>query len=283
MSRPLRAFYWLHVPLIFVGTVAVGAEYGFLVALVDWPALGGFLFPTILAVLGLIAISALMFLIPPIPPQLSPRVFDALNLATMLLWHVGSGVGLYLHSGDDARSFGHVVIASMIAWGLLSSAAMVGLWLWLRRDDARDRARWTGYASVGLARLATLIGGPKRAWRGEEYLGGLTGEGAPTGWRQIRHAAGLVVAAIVMRARDAGAVLMRPVDWLLAKPRTEYAAGIAAAGTAAYFLQLGGLPSLLGNLDNVLAAAAVVEGGGFFLRLQRGVAPVAPKARRDRP
>lgn len=66
---------------------------------------------------------------------------------------------------------------------------------WFRRGTAHE-----------LARLAVVIAGPSRAWRGEEFAADLTGRDqatAPSGrWMRITYSIGLIHAALVMRASD---------------------------------------------------------------------------------
>ncbi|HEV2891769.1 MAG TPA: hypothetical protein VGX28_15465 [Frankiaceae bacterium] len=135
-------------------------------------------------------------------------------------------------------------------------------------------------AAWRLADLAALIGGRKRAFRREEYRRVLAEARGEPGRAQLRHGVGFVVAAVRMRARDAGRRLGRVLDWFLAKPRLEYASGTAAGLTAAYFLG-GGVAPLLGNLENVLAAATLVEVPGIFLRTARAVPPVPRRENGD--
>jgi hypothetical protein len=61
------------------------------------------------------------------------------------------------------------------------------------------------------------------------------------------------------------------LDWALAEPRTEYLTGTAAITTAGYFLTTKGLAGLLGNLENVGAAAVLLYGPGRWLRGRRGI------------
>lgn len=130
-------------------------------------------------------------------------------------------------------------------------------------------------AAVRLAILAGTIGGPKRAGRTEEFITDIIREDAGvSSSRRLRHAVGLTYAACVMRAGDLARPLLRPVDWALARPRTEAVAAGAAIAAAVYFLHTGGLPSFMDNIHNIVDAAGGILAPG--LRRYRSI----PSARR---
>jgi hypothetical protein len=134
-----------------------------------------------------------------------------------------------------------------------------------------------------LTKLAVVIGGRKRAWRGDEWAGDLaTGSdpGSPPGkWARMRYGACLVVAAVCMRAGDLLRLLGRMLDWTLAEPRTEVLVGVATLCTAGYFWRTGGLAGVMSNFENVLATAVLTSGPALWLRKHRAVPPARRRKR----
>jgi hypothetical protein len=68
--------------------------------------------------------------------------------------------------------------------------------------------------------------------------------------------------------------------WALAKPRTETLSAMAAIVAVACFAHTTGFAELMGNLENVGTAGALVY--GLWLRKHRGVPPVPPRQRDER-
>ena len=154
--------------------------------------------------------------------------------------------------------------------------------MFLRQPMYGRREDWTmlaGRMSSRLVSLAGLVGGRRRAWRTAEFRAFLVplDGGGPSGWRQIRYGAGFVRAALVMRLRDLGRMLLWSLDWMLAKPRAERLAAFGAVMTAWYLFVTSGLAGLVGGLDNVLAAFGLCYGSGRYLRQSRGVPPAQPR------
>lgn len=176
-----------------------------------------------------------------------------------------------------------LVVCAGLLWGFKQGGFVkivkktVRLIQHLRRVTQEDGRQIVGRIPGLLAALAIIVGGGERSWRAEEFLADLTGSDRPSGWAQVRYSGGLVRGAAVMRTRDLCRPLMRLVDWVLAKPRTERLAATAAIATACYFVAQKGISGLLGNLENVAAAAGLLYGPGVWLRSRRGVPPVPPR------
>lgn len=179
--------------------------------------------------------------------------------------------------GGEVFSRGAVVPRRRLINGLARRATR---WLGEQtRSSVRDHVLETTARRLTL--LAVVIGGHSRAWRAEEFLADLIRSGTagtgPRPWRQLRHASGFVYGAVIMRAHDLCRPLARLLDWALAKPRTEALSVTAAIITASYFMNTMGLTGLLGNLENVVAAAILVYGPGRWLRAHRSVQPAAKR------
>lgn len=144
-----------------------------------------------------------------------------------------------------------------------------------------SRARRAGQiVALRLADLAVVVAGASRAWRAEEFRANLAPratDGERSGGAPVRHAVGLLRWAVVARLRDLTRLLSPVLDWMLAKPRTEYLAALVTVATGGYFLVTSGFAGLLHDLDNVAAAFFLLYGAGVFLRTQREVPPAPPR------
>ncbi|WP_084965789.1 hypothetical protein [Thermoactinospora rubra] len=142
---------------------------------------------------------------------------------------------------------------------------------------ALRRASW-GEASrkgaLALAGLAVIIGGSKRAWRAKEFIANLhfgPGDGrVPKPHELLAHAAGLVIGAIKVRARDAARPGVKILDWILVAPRTEFLIAIVTVLGASYYARNGrGWDGVMSNMENISAIALLVAAVLLWLRTRR--------------
>lgn len=148
----------------------------------------------------------------------------------------------------------------------------------------RPRRRRARISPQRLTSLAVLIAGRQRAgvsgeWR--SHLAGETGAGLSES-RQVRAAAGFMLAAMRYRLRDLADLLWPPADAVLAsRELSNLAALIPTLYVSVLFIREGGLIGLADHLED----AAVVWGGGYALirlgRWWRGVKPPKHKPRRE--
>lgn len=142
---------------------------------------------------------------------------------------------------------------------------------------------WYARLSERLANLAVFLAGRKRAVMGSEWcahLSGETGKGLPA-VRQVREAAGFLLAAIRYRLQDLADLLWRPVDTVLAsRELSNLIVVLATLGVTVVFIRQGGLNGLADNLGSV----AVVWGAALGLihvgRRWRDLNPPERKLRR---
>lgn len=133
-----------------------------------------------------------------------------------------------------------------------------------------------------LTSLAVSIAGRKRTvmdgeWRA--HLSGETGNGLP-GCRQVREAAGFLLAAVRYRLRDIAALAWRLTDAVLAsRGASSFVVLAAALSVAALFIWHGGLYELAGKLGNVAVVWAAACG---LIRVGRQWRDVEPPERRLR-
>jgi hypothetical protein len=199
-----------------------------------------------------------------------------LLLSGMGSFSVGAWGSSVFHgtAADLLLGSGAAVVGMTIAWwpDIRRSIAV-----WRRRHSLRTivRRRLVQTTAHGLAMTAIFIGGRSRAWRSREYLANLAGydtRPGPPPWGQIRHAAGLIRGALVMRAGDLARLLVRLLDWTLAMPRTEWLVATLTLLSAIYFLRAGGFSGFMHSLGNVLAVALLI-GPAVWLRRTRDVPP----------
>ncbi|MBB3075573.1 hypothetical protein [Streptomyces violarus] len=104
-----------------------------------------------------------------------------------------------------------------------------------------------------------------------------------TPWQQRRYAAGFLIAALRMRARDLLCPLWRPVDWLLSKDsRTNGVIATVVGAQAIYIVDDGGIPALVTEIwepCGILGAGLYVL--ARWLRRVRGVELATPSSPRD--
>lgn len=145
---------------------------------------------------------------------------------------------------------------------------------------------WYGRVSPQrLTGLAVFIAGRERAAVGDEWrshLSGQTGAGLSPD-RQVREAAGFVVAAIHYRLQDLADLIWRPADAVLRSwALSSFFVFLAMVSVSVVFIRQGGLDALADNLGGV----AVVWGAAFGLihvgRRWRDVKPPERKPRRRR-
>jgi hypothetical protein len=133
------------------------------------------------------------------------------------------------------------------------------------RRVARRRAWWLfGVSPQRLTTLAILIAGRKRAdlrseWR--SHLSGETGAGLPQN-RQVREAAGFMLAALRYRLQDLTDLAWQPVDALLSsRELSNLFVLLATLSVSVIFIRQGRLDGLADNLGSV----AVVFTAAFGL------------------
>lgn len=153
---------------------------------------------------------------------------------------------------------------------------------WLASATARRRR--ARISPQRLTSLAVLIAGRQRAavcgeW--QSHLAGETGAGLPPD-RQVRVAAGFVLAAVRYRLQDLADLLWRPVDAALAsRELSNLAALLPTLYVSVLFIRVGGLYGLAEHLEDV----AVVWGAAYALirtgRWWRGVKPPRRKPKRE--
>jgi hypothetical protein len=162
-------------------------------------------------------------------------------------------------------ALGGAVAIGVLAYGVLVGYRIVRTW------RATKGRRIAGPTARGLTMMAVLIGGRSRAWRSEEFIANLTrhdrARQRPTAWAQVRHGAGLVRAALVLRTGDL-------LDWVLAKPRTEWALAALTMLAGLYYFRTGGFSGLMANLQNVATVPMLIGPAAWGLRKHRGVPPV---------
>lgn len=149
--------------------------------------------------------------------------------------------------------------------------------------EPRKRARHARVSPQKLTRVAVLIAGRERPavqdeWR--SHLSGEAGAGLPAD-RQVRAAAGFVLAAIRFRLQDIAEAVWRRVDALLASRLLSNLFVLAPTlGMAVAFLRHGGLYNAAVNFQNIgavwVAAYALVRTGRWW----REVKPPERKPRR---
>lgn len=200
------------------------------------------------------------------------EIWAALEVGFALGLGVGFGAGL---RAGLTVGLGTALVVGIGFWvGVLLAAGVNRL---RNRSAGRAARLWISRSvALGLVSIAVAVGGQARAWRGEEFRGNHEEESS---WTQVPLAAGLIRWAVTARLRDLGRLTGRALDWGLARPRTEYLCGALAIVTAAYLFSTAGLAGLVQNLDNVLAAASLLYGTGWFLRRERDVPPVERRAR----
>jgi hypothetical protein len=164
---------------------------------------------------------------------------------------------------------------------LLAAAIFTGAILHVR---ARPRTSIAGTSWL-ITRLALIIAGARRAhylheaWKADLFGGDGT---PPTTWRQLRHAAGYILAAVRFRlVNDLGTAAGRPLDAVLASRAWTAVVSMAImAVQIGAILRLDGLSGLLANADKPAALATALWLGIRWLRKWRGVRP-QKRARRD--
>ena len=136
-----------------------------------------------------------------------------------------------------------------------------------------------------LTSFAVLIAGRERAALGTEWRSHLSGEvgtGLPAD-RQVREAAGFVMAALRYRVQDAADFAWRPVDAVLgSRHLSNLAVLLATVSMAVVFLRNGGLYNFAVNFQNVAAVWAAAYGLIRVGRWWRGVKPPKHEPRRER-
>jgi hypothetical protein len=144
------------------------------------------------------------------------------------------------------------------------------------------------YARVSPQRLtgiAVFLAGRKRAALGCEWrshLSGETGAGLPHD-RQVREAAGFLLAALRYRLRDAADFAWQPVDALLAsRDLSNLWVLLATLSVVVVFIRHGGLYELADNLGSVAVIWGAAFGGIHVGRKWRGVKPPKHEPRRKR-
>jgi hypothetical protein len=152
----------------------------------------------------------------------------------------------------------------------------------LHAAHARKLAWYTRVSPQKLTSLALFIAGRERSVLGSEWrshLSGETGSGLSAD-RQVREAAGFVLAAIRYRIQDTADFAWRPVDAVLASRKlSNLVVLFATLLVVMIYVHHGGLYELADDLEGV----AVVWGAAFGLihvgRQWRDVKPPERKAR----
>jgi hypothetical protein len=133
-----------------------------------------------------------------------------------------------------------------------------------------------------LTGLAVLIAGRKRAVIGNEWrahLSGETGSGLSAD-RQVREAAGFVLAAIRYRLRDAADLAWRPVDAVLgSRALSSLFVFLASVGFSLWLMQKIGVYGLAQCLESVGVVFGAALGTIHVGRWWRGVKPPEHKPR----
>ncbi|RCG19132.1 hypothetical protein DQ384_38290 [Sphaerisporangium album] len=138
-----------------------------------------------------------------------------------------------------------------------------------------DVNRLSHTTAVTLATLAVAIAGCHRAWRIEEFLADLlrldaTGLDRSGTLIRLRHAAGLLVAAIRFRIRDLARPAMKLLDWLLVSPRTEWLIAAVTLLTCRYYYGQGrGWDGVMDSAEKIGAIAGSVASVLLWLRHRR--------------
>ncbi|MFZ4206796.1 hypothetical protein ACOZE4_18360 [Streptomyces griseoincarnatus] len=160
-----------------------------------------------------------------------------------------------------------------VALALFNTFAMVYI-LW------RERVRpWLRkQPGAGTTSLAVLIAGRRRDLRSAWFadLAGAPEAGIRLTQSQKRRLAfGFLAAAVVMRMRDMGAPLWRPVDWLLASDSRTRTVTVVVVGAQVIYIQAtAGLQMLLTEGWAWCGACGVAVSALFkWLRHVRGIHP----------
>ncbi|RCG16918.1 hypothetical protein DQ384_39940 [Sphaerisporangium album] len=140
-----------------------------------------------------------------------------------------------------------------------------------------DVHRHSHTVAVTLATLAVAIAGRHRAWRIEEFLADLlrpdatTGRARPGASARLRHAAGLLVAAIRFRIRDLAQPAVKLGDWFLESPRTEWLIAVITLLCGRYYYGQGrGWDGMMDSAEKIVAIAGSVASVLLWLRHRRG-------------
>jgi hypothetical protein len=134
-----------------------------------------------------------------------------------------------------------------------------------------------------LAGAAILIAGRGRAEVGGEWRAHLSGEtgAGMAGGRQVREAAGFVVAAVRFRVQDGVDLVWRPADVVLAsRELSSLVVLVATLGVSMVFIRRGGLGGLADHLEAVGVAWGAAVGLIRAGREWRGVKLAERKPRR---
>lgn len=156
----------------------------------------------------------------------------------------------------------------------------------LQLAQPRKHAWYARISPQKLTSLAVLLAGRERAalateWR--SHLSGETGSGLPSD-RQVREAAGFVLAAIRCRLQDAAGstagFVLRPVDSVLvSRTLSNLFVLLATLAVVTIYIRHGGIYELADNLEGV----AVVWGAAFgLIHVGRQWRDVKPPKRKPR-
>jgi hypothetical protein len=175
------------------------------------------------------------------------------------------------------RLLAAVIIAVSLFFFLIFANLALALRVTARHATAHISVDRSDAMTRMLINAAVHIAGRKREWRAEEWMA----DSPPGAQAFLRHAAGLLIAAIRFRVTDTFRTTERVLDWTLAEPRTEILIAVATLCSAGYFLRTAGVSGLMSNADNVLATAALTCGPAYWLRKARGVPPKTGRRRRN--
>ncbi len=190
------------------------------------------------------------------------------------------GVGIELQSGRvPSRSVHALVTVDQFAHEIILKS------LYFYPTDFREPAWYARVSPHKLTGLAVFIAGRKRAVMASEWrahLSGETGSGLSAD-RQVREAAGFVLAAMRYRLQDTADFAWRPVDAVLASRKlSNLFVLLATLMVVMIHVHHGGLYELADNLEG----EAVVWGAAFGLiragRWWRDVKPREHKPRKSR-
>jgi hypothetical protein len=187
---------------------------------------------------------------------------------TLKVYQVKTTINIYNDLGDAVREdpFAHEIRKSLLA-----------------HYDHRKRGWRTHVSPQNLTHLAALLAGRERAavvceWC--SHLSGETGRGLPED-RQVREAAGFVLAAIRFRLQDTADCAWRPVDALLAsRTLSNLFVFFATLVMALFFVHHGGSGALAGNLEGMAVVWASAFGVIHVGRKWRDVKPPEHKPRK---
>jgi hypothetical protein len=152
-----------------------------------------------------------------------------------------------------------------------------------RRARLLIRKQYARVSPQKLTRLAVFIAGSKRAavsteWR--SHLAGETGAGLSTD-RQVRAAAGFVLAAIRYRIRDAANLAWRPVDAVLgSRALSSLFVLLVTLSFSLWLMRRVGVYGLAQCLESVLVVFGFAHGSILVGRWWTGVKPPEHKPRR---